>query len=62
MSLLDDTIFLFKEEKNMSDYGRCRDCQYCDSSERDGYKWYCEWYKIYVDPDKVDDCSHRKED
>ena len=46
----------------MSDYGRCRDCQYCDSSERDGYKWYCEWYKIYVDPDKVDDCSHRKED
>ena len=46
----------------MEDYGTCRNCAYCDPSERDGYKWYCEWYKIYVDPDDGNDCSHRRDD
>ena len=44
------------------DYGRCRDCKHCDSSERDGYKWYCTMIGIYVDPDKVDKCSKREEE
>ena len=45
----------------MANYGRCRDCEYCDSKECNGYKWYCEWYRTYEDPDIIRDCPHYKE-
>ena len=45
----------------MDDYGYCRDCKNCDDEERNGYKWYCNRFGIYVDPDKWDDCSKREE-
>ncbi len=45
----------------MSDECKCKNCEYVDSSETDGYKWYCSWYRIYVDPDKWQECSHYRE-
>lgn len=48
--------------ETMDEYIRCRDCQYLDTSERDGYKCYCEWYRTYEDPDKVQKCEHYRED
>ena len=30
----------------------------CELRERSGHKWYCEWYRIYVDPDELTECSH----
>ena len=46
----------------MSDnYCQCKYCKWVDSGERDGYKWYCERYGMYVDPDKVDECSSYRE-
>ena len=48
----------------MAEYHQCKYCKYVDSSETDGYKWYCEWHRIYVDPDKKEDeydCSHYRE-
>lgn len=40
----------------MDNYCKCKNCKYCDPSERNGYKWYCEYYRIYVDPDEVQEC------
>ncbi len=45
----------------MSDYVKCRYCRFCNSSETSGCKWYCEWHKIYVDPDDVTECSHYRD-
>jgi hypothetical protein len=45
----------------MAEYVKCKYCIYCNTSERSGYKCYCEWYKIYVDPDEVSDCSHYRD-
>ena len=45
----------------MSYYCRCRDCDYCDHKETNGYKEYCEWYKTYEDPDVTRECPHFKE-
>lgn len=45
----------------MSDYCRCRDCRYCDPSEKDGYKTHCDWYGSYEDPDEIKECSHYQE-
>lgn len=42
-------------------YVKCKYCQHCNSGERNGYKWYCEYYKIYVDPDEVTECSHYRD-
>jgi hypothetical protein len=36
----------------------CGDCRHIDSSEQDGYKWYCTWYKSYEDPESQQSCSH----
>ncbi len=41
----------------MDDYCKCKDCKYVDPTERDGYKWYCELHKIYVDPDEIQECK-----
>ena len=42
--------------------GYCRECRYSDPNETSGYKWYCEWYKTYEDPDRYqDDCKHFEE-
>ena len=46
----------------MENYGRCRDCRYCDLTEKDGYKMYCEYYRTYEDPDKPKDCRQYDED
>lgn len=48
----------------MGAYVKCKYCKYLDTSERSGinnYKCYCEWYRIYVDPDEVSDCSHYRD-
>ena len=45
----------------MDDYCRCKDCRYCDPSERDGYKWYCEYHKTYEDPDKLQECRNYRD-
>lgn len=46
----------------MSDYYcKCKDCKYVDPTEKDGYKWYCEYHGWYVDPDKVHECKQYKE-
>ena len=42
-------------------YGKCKKCQYADPTEKSGYKWYCEWYKTYEDPDEVKECKQFKE-
>lgn len=42
----------------MANYGRCKECRYCNSSECKGYKLYCEWYGTYEDPDEIKDCNH----
>ena len=53
-------LFSEREEKGMSDYCTCSDCEYCDPNETKGYKEYCEWYGTYEDPDKVRECPHYK--
>ena len=53
-----------RKGERMAEYHQCKYCKYVDSSETDGYKWYCEWHRIYVDPDKEEDeydCSHYQE-
>ena len=45
----------------MSEYVKCKYCRYCNTSEKDGYKCYCEWYRTYVDPDEVSECSHYRD-
>ena len=46
----------------MSDYYcKCKNCAYIDPTERSGYKWYCESYGSYEDPDKVRECRRYKE-
>ncbi len=42
----------------MSNYCHCKYCRYVNSGERSGHKGYCEWYRIYVDPDELTECSH----
>ena len=47
-----------RKEAPKSNYCHCKYCRYVNSGERSGYKWYCEWYRIYVDPDELTECSH----
>lgn len=42
----------------MDNYGKCEKCSNCDPTERKGYKWYCEWYGTYEDPEIVRECDH----
>lgn len=41
-------------------WGKCKKCQYADPTEKDGYKWYCEWYGTYEDPDEIKECKQFK--
>ena len=41
----------------MENYGKCKGCRWSDPTERCGYKWYCERYGTYEDPDEVKDCD-----
>ncbi len=45
----------------MSEYCKCKDCEYLDTTEKKGCKYYCDWYKTYEDPDKIHECQHYKE-
>lgn len=47
----------------MADYlCTCKKCKYADPNERDkGYKWYCEYYRSYEDPDKIRECKGYRE-
>ena len=45
----------------MAEYGRCKDCKYCDPSTCSGYKVYCEWYRTFEDPDEIKKCEHFRE-
>ncbi len=40
---------------------KCKYCIYCNTSERNGYKCYCEWHRTYVDPDELTSCSHYRD-
>ena len=42
-------------------YGKCKYCKWCDPTERNGYKWFCERYGTYEDPDEVRDCNNYDE-
>lgn len=42
-------------------YCTCKNCRYADPTERSGYKWYCQWYRTYEDPDKLQECRHFRE-
>ncbi len=39
---------------------KCEKRKYVDPSERNGYKWYCEFFRWYVDPDEAHECKHFK--
>jgi hypothetical protein len=43
----------------MAEWGTCWGCRYLDSSERDGEKCYCEWYRTYEYPGELQKCEHR---
>ena len=45
----------------MSNYCKCKYCKYVNSSNRDGYKWYCEFYHIYVDSEELTECNNYKD-
>ena len=47
-----------KRRIKMENWGMCKKYRYVDPTERSGYKWYCSWYKCYVDPDTILDCPH----
>ncbi len=49
------------KEAYMDYYCKCKNCKYIDPSERDGYKWYCEIYNRYEDPDEVQECRDYRE-
>ena len=40
---------------------KCRYCNYCNSSETSGCKWYCEFYRTYVDPDELTECDNYRD-
>lgn len=42
-------------------YCKCKNCKNADPSERNGYKWYCESYGTYEDPDEVRECKRYQE-
>lgn len=54
------TIKRKMEELIMSNYGRCKDCEWGEP-ESGTWKWYCSYYKTYEDPDEVQDCKQFKE-
>ena len=39
-------------------YCKCKKCKYIDPTEKEGYKWYCEYYERYEDPDEVKECKY----
>ena len=43
------------------EYCRCKDCKNINEDERDGYKWYCEAYHTYEDPDDIHECRRYEE-
>ena len=59
--LLLDAAERLKEAITMAEYGKCSKCKYCDPTECSGYKWYCEWYRTYEDPDVIRECEHFRE-
>lgn len=42
-------------------YCKCKDCEYIDPTEKNGYRWYCTYRKIYEDPDEIKECKYYKE-
>lgn len=42
-------------------YCKCIKCKYVDPTERKGYKWYCTYNGVYVDPEEVRECKKYKE-
>jgi len=47
----------------MADYWcKCKNCKYADPTEKsNGYKWWCEEYRDYNDPDEARECKRYKE-
>ena len=41
-------------------YCKCKDCEYIDPTEKNGYKWYCTYRKTYEDPEEVQECRYFK--
>lgn len=42
-------------------YCKCKDCEYIDPTEKNGYKWYCTYRRTYEDPDEIKECRYYKE-
>ncbi|MBM6825938.1 CFI-box-CTERM domain-containing protein [Mordavella massiliensis] len=40
---------------------KCKDCEYIDPTEKNGYKWYCTYRRTYEDPDEIKECRYYKE-
>lgn len=47
--------------KDNAMYCKCKYCYYLDTHTRDSYKCYCEWYRMFVDPDEAHECSHYRD-
>lgn len=45
----------------MDYYCKCKYCKYINPNERKSYKWYCEYYGCYEDPDVLRECKKFKE-
>ncbi len=45
----------------MDYYCKCKKCKYIDPTERDGYKWHCDYYNRYEDPDEIKECKYYSE-
>lgn len=45
----------------MDYYCKCKKCEEIDPTERDGYKWYCQFRGTYEDPDEVKECKYYRE-
>lgn len=41
-------------------YCKCKDCCWVDPTTRSGYKWYCESFGCFVDPDVVRECKRHR--
>lgn len=37
----------------MDYYCKCKDCEEIDPTVRSGYKWHCQEYRTFEDPDEV---------
>ena len=45
----------------MDELVTCSTCDHCDPKDTKGYKWHCDWYGTYEDPDMPRECPHHRD-